>query len=85
MLTITATELARNTRSILDKVAIGGETMSIERNNALIATIVPATPSMTAAQALAGLPLPMLTAAQGAAWLADSRQSFDDALRDPWE
>jgi hypothetical protein len=51
----------------------------------LIAKIVPAEPSMTAAQALTGLPPPMLTAAQAAAWLSDSRQAFDDTVRNPWE
>jgi antitoxin (DNA-binding transcriptional repressor) of toxin-antitoxin stability system len=85
MQAITATELSRNTRKILDKVSIGGETLAVERNNALIAKIVPAEPSMTAAQALAGLPPPMLTAAQAAAWLSDSRQAFDDTVRNPWE
>ena len=82
---ITATDLARNTRKILDKVSIGGETLAVERNNALIARIVPADPSMTAAQALAGLPPPMLTAAQAAAWLIDSHEPFDDTVRNPWE
>lgn len=82
---ITATDLARNTRTILDKVAYGGETMAVERNNALIAKIVPAEPSMTAAQALQGLPPPMLTREQAAAWLLDCRPPFDDAVRDPWE
>lgn len=81
---ITATDLARNTRNILDKVAIGGQSLAIERNNALIARIVPAEPTMTAAEALQGLPLPMLTTAQASAWLADSRQAGDDAVRDPW-
>lgn len=38
---ITATELARNTRDILDRVAAGGETITIERNHALIAQIMP--------------------------------------------
>jgi hypothetical protein len=38
---------------------------------------------MTAAQALAGLQ-PRLTPEQAAAWLKDSTEGFDEALRDPW-
>jgi len=59
--------------------------MVIERSNALVARIMPAERSVTAAQALQGLPLPMLTTDQAAAWLADSRPLFDDTVRDPWE
>jgi antitoxin (DNA-binding transcriptional repressor) of toxin-antitoxin stability system len=84
MQTISATELARNTREILDTVASRGETVAIERNNTLIAQIMPPQRTMTAAQALAGLTLPLLTQAQAAAWLQDSRQNFDDAVLDPW-
>jgi antitoxin (DNA-binding transcriptional repressor) of toxin-antitoxin stability system len=83
MYTISATELARNTRKILDAVAGRGETVVVERNHVLIARIVPSESTMTAAQALAGLQ-PMLTPSQAAAWLADSRSEFDDAVRDPW-
>jgi antitoxin (DNA-binding transcriptional repressor) of toxin-antitoxin stability system len=83
MQTISATDLARNTREILDKVANQGEAVAIERNRALIAQIVPPERTMTAAQALAGL-RPMLTPEQAAAWLADSKGDFDDAVRDPW-
>ena len=84
MQTISATDLARNTREVLDKVVTGGEVVAIERNHALIAQIGPADRTMTATQALAGLPLASLTAAQGAAWLEDSRQGFDDAVPNPW-
>ena len=81
---ISATDLARNTREVLDKVVTGGEVVAIERNHALIAQIGPAERTMTATQALTGLPLPILTAAQGAAWLEDSLQGFDDAVPNPW-
>ena len=45
--------------------------------------------TLTATQALDGLALPMLTRAQANAWLKDSREeeskeAFDDAVRDPW-
>jgi antitoxin (DNA-binding transcriptional repressor) of toxin-antitoxin stability system len=84
MQTISATDLARNTREILDKVASRGETMAIERNHRVIAEIMPPQQTMTASQALAGLPLAMLTPTQATAWLQDSRQDFGDVVRDPW-
>lgn len=83
MHTITATELARQTRQILDAVARDGETVIIERNNMPVARLSPAEQAMTAAQALAGLPT-NLTQQQAEAWLNDSRADFDDTLRDPW-
>ena len=73
MQTITATELARRTREVLDNVASRRQTVAIERNHALIATISPAEQAMTAAEALAHLPPPMLNAAQAAEWLKGSR------------
>jgi antitoxin (DNA-binding transcriptional repressor) of toxin-antitoxin stability system len=84
MQTISATDLARNTREILDRVASQGETVTIERNHSVIAQIVPPVRTMTALQALAGLALPMLTTAQAAAWLEDSKEDFGDVVRDPW-
>jgi antitoxin (DNA-binding transcriptional repressor) of toxin-antitoxin stability system len=83
MQTITATELARHTRKILDDVVARGETVAVERNHVLIARIVPSTGAMTAAQALAGLQ-PTLTPQQAADWLADSRSEFNEAVSDPW-
>lgn len=61
MQTISATDLARNTREILDKVASRGEIMVVERNHIMIAKIVPPERAMTAHQALAGLRFPLLT------------------------
>ncbi len=84
MQTISATDLARNTREILDRVASRGETVAIERNHTMIAQIVPPVRTMTALQALAGLTLPMLTISQAATWLKDSKEDFGDAVRDPW-
>ncbi len=84
MQTFTATDLARNTREILDTVTSRGETVAIERNNTMIAQIMPPQRTMTASQALAGLALPMLSATQAAAWLRDSKDDFGHAVRDPW-
>ncbi|MCG1055992.1 type II toxin-antitoxin system Phd/YefM family antitoxin [Mycetohabitans sp. B5] len=83
MQAITATELARQTRQILDTVARQGQTIIIERNHVPVARLVPPEPTMTAAQALAGLPI-ALTPLQADAWLADSRTGFDDSVRDSW-
>jgi len=84
MQTISATDLARNTREVLDQVASRGETVVIERNHTVIAQIVPPERTMTASQALAGLALPVLTPAQAIAWLRDSKEGFGDAVLDPW-
>jgi antitoxin (DNA-binding transcriptional repressor) of toxin-antitoxin stability system len=84
MQTISATELARNTREILDRVATRGETVTIERNHTLIAQIMPPLRTMTATQALAGLTFPSMTALQAKTWLKDSREGFGDMVLDPW-
>ncbi len=84
MQTITATDLARNTREILDTVASRGETVAIKRNHTMIAQIMPPQRTMTALQALAGLALPMLSATQAAAWLKASKDDFGNAVVDPW-
>lgn len=83
MQTISATALARKTRDILDAVAGKGEVVMIERNQIVIAQIVPPERTMTAAQALAGLQ-PILTSKQAEAWLKESRGAFDETVRDPW-
>ena len=85
MRTISATDLARHTRDILDSVANGRESIAIERNHALIATIRPAEPTMTGAQALSGLPAATLTVEQAQAWLKDSREGFGEAVLNSWE
>ena len=85
---VSATDLARNTREVLDRVSSQGETVVIERNHTMIAQIMPPQRTMTATQALAGLTCPMLTVKQATAWLNDSKEasneSFGDAVRDPW-
>ncbi|PXX21182.1 MULTISPECIES: type II toxin-antitoxin system Phd/YefM family antitoxin [Burkholderia] len=83
MPTITATELARHTRQILDQVAQRGETIVVERNQTVIARLVPAEPVMSAAQAIEGLPM-SLGAEDAARWLNDSRAGFEDGVHDPW-
>ncbi len=84
MQVISATDLARNTRAVIDEVVRTGQPLAVERNHALVAHISPAPPAMTVAQALAGLPPPMMNAADGQLWLEDSRSGPANELRDPW-
>lgn len=77
MSVISATDLARHTREMLDRVSCGGETLVVARNRTIIARITPVERTMTAAQALAGLH-PMLSAEQGSAWLKDSMDGLDE-------
>ena len=83
MQTITASDLARKTSAILERI-LSGETVKVMRNRTEIAHIVPARRTMTAAQAIAGLG-GKLTAEQGDAWLKQSRGEFDEEVRNPWE
>ena len=83
MQAISATELARNTSKILDRILSRGEGVAVERNRMVIAQIVPAARTMTAAEALAGL-VASHSKEQAAAWLRDSRGEFDQTVRDPW-
>ena len=84
MQTISATELTRNTREILDRVATRGEIVTIEGNHTMIAQIMPPQRTMTASQALAGLVFPILTPLQASTWLKESKEGFNDTVRDPW-
>jgi antitoxin (DNA-binding transcriptional repressor) of toxin-antitoxin stability system len=87
MQVISASDLARNTSAILERI-LTGETISVMRNRTEIAHIVPAKRTMTAAQAIHGLEA-KLTPAQGDSWLRDSRPEpdqgiFYDEVIDPW-
>lgn len=86
MHTITATELARNLRLVLDKLAAGGEDFVVERNQRPIARLISIPPHQTALEAMADLyrTLPE-TAARD--WLADARGSdaiLSGEVSDPW-
>jgi antitoxin (DNA-binding transcriptional repressor) of toxin-antitoxin stability system len=83
MATITATDLARHTREVLDQVVSRGEAIAIERNRRVIAEIIPARPTLTLRELLADL-RPTLTIEQSRFWLDDSRRGFDESVRDPW-
>jgi antitoxin (DNA-binding transcriptional repressor) of toxin-antitoxin stability system len=83
MTTITATELARDTRQILDRVVVGRETFDVLRHQTAVAQLVPAQRVMTASQVLEGLQ-PMMSAQDAAAWGKASRSGFGQTVRDPW-
>lgn len=83
MTSITATELARDTRRILDMVNERRINIEVRRNDAPVARITPIQPTMTAAEALADLH-PDITPEQGRAWLRDARGAFSDEVTDPW-
>jgi antitoxin (DNA-binding transcriptional repressor) of toxin-antitoxin stability system len=84
MRTVSATELTKSTRKILDNVVSRGETVVVERNRTVVAKIVPPERTMTARQALAGFTFPVLAPEEAAAWLEDGRGNFDETVRDPW-
>ena len=85
MQTITATDLSRNFRVMLNRVEFQHEELLIMRNNTPVARLVPGPATMTAAEAFDDL-YNTLPQKAGTTWLADSR--LDDAIsgevRDPW-
>lgn len=90
MKTVTATELARNLRRVLNRLAIDGEEIIIERNREQIARLVPGPARQTALEALADL-YRTLPEEAAATWEADSRKGrwkgsrLDKGVRDPWD
>jgi antitoxin (DNA-binding transcriptional repressor) of toxin-antitoxin stability system len=89
MKTVTATELARNLRTILDRLAIEGEEIAIERNNREVARLVPGPGRQTAFEAMADL-YRTLPEDAAATWEADSKRGrwkgrkLNNGIRDPW-
>lgn len=89
MKTVTATQLARNLRRVLDRLAIEGEEIVIERNGEQIARLVPGPARQTALEAMADL-YRTLPPEAAATWEEDSRKGrwkgsrLDKGLRDPW-
>lgn len=85
MQTITATDLSRNFRVMLNRVEFQHEELLIMRNNCPVARLVPGPATMTAAEAFADL-YRTLPGDAGKTWLADSRldDAVDGGVRDPW-
>jgi antitoxin (DNA-binding transcriptional repressor) of toxin-antitoxin stability system len=86
MLQITATELARKFKQMMNLVEFQGEELIIIRNNHQVAKIVPGPATMTALDAMSDL-YRTLPDDAGAEWVSDSREGGMDSLinlRDPW-
>jgi len=87
--TISATELARNLRRVLDRLTIDGEDIVIERNREQVARLVPSPARQTALEAMADL-YRTLPEDAAATWEADSRRGrwkgsrLDKGVRNPW-
>jgi antitoxin (DNA-binding transcriptional repressor) of toxin-antitoxin stability system len=89
MKTITATDLARNLRRVLDRLVIEGEEIVIERNHEQVARLLPGPARQTALEAMADL-YRTLPEDAATAWETDSRKGrrkgerLAKGLRDPW-
>ncbi|MGO8736391.1 MAG: type II toxin-antitoxin system Phd/YefM family antitoxin [Terriglobia bacterium] len=89
MRTITATELARNLRRVLDRLAVEGEEIVIERNREQVARLLPGPARQTALEAMGDL-YRTLPGDAAATWEEDSRRGrwkgsrLDKGVRDPW-
>lgn len=86
MRSITATELARNLRQVLDNIMSTHEEYVIERNHQQIARIIPGPGSQTALEAMADLYRTLPEDAAGN-WLKESRDIegiLDEEIRNPW-
>ena len=88
MKTITTTELARHLRQIIDRLAIEGEEIVIERNQRQVGRLIPVPHRQTALEAMADL-YRTLPPDAGAHWEKDIRsapldQTLDRNTRDPW-
>jgi len=86
MTEVSATELARNLKKVLDRLEHGGEEIVVIRNNHPIARMIPGSPHRTALEAMADL---HRTLSPGAAegWVAEGRsaRTIADDERDPWD
>ncbi|MGH7814324.1 MAG: type II toxin-antitoxin system Phd/YefM family antitoxin [Candidatus Binataceae bacterium] len=89
MKNITAAELARNLREVLDRLAANGEDLVIERNNRQVARLIPGPGRMTALEAMVDIyrTLPERAAATWEAGIRAGRLKHDRlprGVRDPW-
>ena len=87
MITVTATDFARNLSNMLNRLEYENEEIAIMRNKHTIAKIVPGKPQMTALDVFADI-YGILTDEEGKEW-ADDCKTMDHIstkeLRDPWE
>ena len=86
MLTMTATEVNRNFRHVLDSLERNGQEIVVIRNHQPVARLIPGTPRMTALEVLADLHH-TLDDREAEAWLQDMKAAdhpIGKELRDPW-
>ncbi len=86
MHTVTATELSRNFRVMLDKVEFKHEELIVVRNNHEVARIIPGPATMTALEAMTDI-YGILSEDAAVDWLDDSRRTergLNVEVRDPW-
>ena len=86
MLRVTATEMARKFKQMMNLVEFEGEELVIIRNNHQVAKIIPGPATMTALEAMADL-YRTLPDKAGKEWVRDGREGAPDSLtrlRDPW-
>lgn len=86
MRSVTATELARNFRAMLDKVEFKHEELIVIRNNHEVARIIPGPATMTALEAMADI-YRTLPEEAASGWLKESRRAekgLEDEVCDPW-
>lgn len=86
--TITATELARNLRQVLDRLAGGSGEIIIERNHQQIARILSVPGRQTALEAMSDI-YRTLPEDAAAGWLKEGEgligeSILNDGVRDPW-
>lgn len=81
---VTATEMARNFKGMLNRVEFGREELVIVRNNHQVARVIPGPATMNALEAMGDI-YRSLPEEAGYNWLADSRvEDGEEELRDPW-
>ncbi len=86
MTRLTASELARNLSSVLDRLEFEGEEIVILRNNHPVARMIPGTPYRTALEAMGDLHRTISdTAAAG--WTEEARLNgrISEEARDAWD
>jgi len=85
MRVVTATELARNLKKILDRVQFAAENVTIVRNKQPIAFLMPGSSQMTALEAMSDLYRTIADEA-GQDWVKDSRSAptLSNRLKNPW-
>jgi len=86
MRTMTATDIVRNFRHVLDGIEHSTEEITIIRNNRPVARILPGAPHMTALEALSDL-YHTIETDEGEHWLKDSariNRCISGKVRNPW-